>query len=106
MPVTDICNFFVDMLASDLSYSTITGYRSAISEIHDHVNGAPIGSHPDVSRIIHAVHVQNPPPIKPDDPVDICPSLDYIRDLGDNDFMSIRDLCIKTAFLLALVTAS
>jgi hypothetical protein len=89
-----------------LAYNTICGYRSAISEVHEHIDGAPIGSHPDVSRTLQAIGIQNPPPNHSDDPIDIGPSLDYIRELGDNDIMSIRDLTIKTAFLLALVTAS
>jgi hypothetical protein len=55
---------------------------------------------------MHAIHVENPPPTHSDDPIDITPSLDFIKDMGDNSSMTIRDLMIKTAFLLALVTAS
>jgi hypothetical protein len=55
---------------------------------------------------MHAIHSENPPPTKSDDPIDITPSLDYIKELGDNDDMSIHDLSMKTVFLLALVTAS
>jgi hypothetical protein len=62
--------------------------------------------HPDISRFMHVIHSENPPPIKSDNPIDITPSLDYIKELGDNDDMSIHDLSMKTVFLLALVTAS
>jgi hypothetical protein len=48
-PVNKICDFFVDMLAKELSFNTIAGYRTAISEIHEHIDDAPIGSHPDIS---------------------------------------------------------
>jgi hypothetical protein len=89
-----------------LSYNTIAGYRTAISEIHDHVDGSSIGSHPDISRMMQSIYTDNPPPIRTDEPIDIIPSLEYITALGNNISMSIRDLCIKTAFLLALVTAS
>jgi hypothetical protein len=104
--VNKICDFFVDMLAKELSFNTITGYRTAISEIHEHIDNAPIGSHPDISRFMHAIHSENPPPTKSDDPINITPSLDHIKELGDNDDISTHDLSMKTAFLLALVTAS
>lgn len=93
------------MLAKGLAYNTIAGYRSAISEYHDYVDGAPIGSHPDISKAIQAIFIKNPPPIHSDEPIDLAPSLDYIRKLGDNSEMTVRNLSIKTAFLLALVTA-
>ncbi|GBC08799.1 hypothetical protein RclHR1_08390013 [Rhizophagus clarus] len=53
-----------------------------------------------------AIYAENPPISHADEAIDIIPSLDYIRDFGNNHTMSIRDLSIKTAFLLALVTAS
>lgn len=93
------------MLTEEKSYNTIAGYRSAISEVHDFVDGVAIGSHPDISHMMHAIHSDKPPPSKPDDPVNISLSLDYIRNLGSNKSMSIRDLSVKTAFLMALVTA-
>jgi hypothetical protein len=104
--VNRICDFFVDMLAKEMSFNTIAGYRTAISEIHDHVDGVSIGSHPDIAKIMQAIHWENPPPSRQDEPIDLTPSLKFIHDLGDNDSMAIRDLFIKTAFLMALVTAS
>ncbi|CAG8436131.1 10656_t:CDS:2 [Funneliformis caledonium] len=55
---------------------------------------------------MHAIHIKNPPLTHSDEPIDITPSLDYIKEMGDNLSMTIRDLTIKTSFLLALVTAS
>ena len=86
------------MLSKGLAYNTIAGYRTAISECHEYIDGAPIGSHPDVSKTLQAVHIHNPPPVHSDDPIDIVSSLTYIRELGDNNSMSIRDLLVKTAF--------
>ena len=67
------------MLAKGLAYNTIAGYRTAILECHDYVNGTSIGSHPDVSKVLQAVHVHNPPPIRSDEPIDIISSLEYTR---------------------------
>ncbi|RGB36079.1 hypothetical protein C1646_758523 [Rhizophagus diaphanus] len=52
-----------------------------------------------------SIHIDNPP-IHSDVPTDITPSLDYNKELGTTDEMSIRNLIIKTAILLAIVTAS
>ena len=41
----------------------------------------------------------------PSSTVDIISSLKYIHELSDNSFITIWDLSLKTAFLLALVTA-
>lgn len=103
--LNSICEFFADQLADGKSFNTIAGYRSAISEIHDLVDNLPIGKHPDIIKAMQAVHSENPPDVHSDEPIDINPSLDYISELGNNDSMSIRDLSLKTAFLLALVTA-
>src|SRR5438067_7596441 len=94
------------MLAKGLAFNTITGYRTAISEIHDPIDGVKIGSHQDISKILKAIHIEHPPPVQSDDPINIISSLKYIKSLGDNDNMSLRDLSIKMAFLLALVTGS
>ncbi|RGB41910.1 hypothetical protein C1646_684437 [Rhizophagus diaphanus] len=84
----------------------IAGYRIAISEAHELVDGVLVGTHPDISWTMHAIHSENPPPVKSDDLIDIIPSLDYIRSLEDNSTMLIRNLTVKTSFLIALVTAS
>ena len=104
--INSICEFFADKLEEGKAANTIAGYRSAISEIHDLVDGQTIGNHPDVSRAIIAVRKENPATSIGPDIVDISPSLEYIDTLGNNESMQLKDLSVKTAFLMALVTAS
>ena len=66
-----------------MAYNTIASYRTAISEVHEHVEGSPVGLHPDISRMMHAAYIENPPLIHSDEPIDITPSLDYIKNIGD-----------------------
>lgn len=47
-PINKICDFFVDMMAKEKPYNTITGYRTAISKIHEIVDSVSIGSHSDI----------------------------------------------------------
>ena len=70
------------MLAKGYAFNTIAGFRTAISEIHEDIDGVSIGLHPDVTRAMHAIHVENPPPVHSDDPIDLTPSLDYVKNLG------------------------
>ncbi|RGB32861.1 hypothetical protein C1646_762386 [Rhizophagus diaphanus] len=86
--------------------NAIAGYHTAISEIHELVDGQSVGSHPDISRAILAVHRLNLPVVKQNDNLDISSSLEYILSLGDNNSMSFHQLTIKTIFLVALVMAS
>ena len=104
--INSICEFFAAKLGEGKSANTIAGYRSAISEIHDHVDGRSIGNHPDISRAINAVRKEHPPPTPSNDIIDITASFEYIKSLGDNESMTLKNLSAKTAFLVALVTAS
>jgi len=104
--LNSICEFFADKLNEGKAANTIAGYRTAISEVHEMIDGQTVGSHPVISRAILAVKKENPPPGRTDDIIDISSSLTHIINLGDNETMSLRDLSMKTAFLIALVTAS
>ncbi|RGB24984.1 hypothetical protein C1646_675948 [Rhizophagus diaphanus] len=86
--LNSICEFFDDKLEDGKAANTIAGYRTAISEIHELVDGQSVGSHPDIFRAILAVHRLNLPTIKQNDNLDISSSLKYILSLGDNDSMS------------------
>lgn len=98
--------FFADQLSKGKAYNTIVGYRSAISEIHEKIVGYSINQHPTISKAIFAVKKINPPKIPSDEPIDIQPLLDYISEMEDNNSISLRDLSIKMAFLVSLITTS
>ncbi|CAG8715636.1 459_t:CDS:2, partial [Cetraspora pellucida] len=84
------------------AYNTIAEYRTAISEIHDFIDGTPIGKHPDICRVMQAIHNENSSPIRSDDLIDLISSLDYIIRLNNNTEHSLLYLNQKTAFLCAL----
>ncbi|CAG8775555.1 20874_t:CDS:2, partial [Gigaspora rosea] len=77
-------------------------FISEISEINNHVDGYPVGRHPDIIKFIIAIRKTNHPPLHLDDTIDIFPSLDFIISFGSNDNMTILNLSQKTAFLIAL----
>jgi len=51
-PVVDISNFLAKLHSEGYAYSSLNSYRSAISSVHEHVDGHPIGQHPQISHIL------------------------------------------------------
>src|SRR6266540_2133644 len=51
------------------------------------------------------IYSERPPNINLDELIDISSSLEYILELEDNNSILIRNLSLKTAFLVVLVTA-
>ncbi len=49
-PVGEVVNFLASLVGKGRSYRTVNSYRPSISSVHCNVNGAPMGSHPLVSR--------------------------------------------------------
>ena len=45
-PMADVVNFLAELHAQGYQYRSLNSYRSAISSIHNNVDGHPIGQHP------------------------------------------------------------
>ncbi|CAG8487821.1 11863_t:CDS:2 [Gigaspora margarita] len=105
-PLENIIEFLNDMSNQNKAFNIIASYRTAISEIHNHIDGYQVGRHPEITKFMIAIRKINPPPSPPDNGLDILLLLDFIVSLGANDSMSILDLSWKAAFLTALGTAS
>lgn len=56
-----ILQFLTELFHKGLEYSTISGYRSAISAYHDICDGSSIGKHPRVTALLKGIYNQNPP---------------------------------------------
>ncbi|CAG8749791.1 15114_t:CDS:1, partial [Gigaspora rosea] len=54
-PLRDIIKFLNDMCDQQKAYNTIASYRSAISEIHNYVDGYPVGRHSDIIKFMIAI---------------------------------------------------
>ncbi|CAG8679794.1 2612_t:CDS:2, partial [Dentiscutata heterogama] len=104
--INEITSFLHYQLSIGKAYNTIAGYRTAISEIHQKIDGTKIGSHPIIVRIMKGIWASNPPLPPLDDVSDIVPSLDTIIKWGNNENLPLLQLNKKTAFLLAITTGS
>ena len=102
-----VINFLSTKFKNGLSYSTVAGYRSAISSYHVPVNNAPVGQHPLVVKLIRGVFNLRPPPRS------LGPIWDLklvLTNLRRSPFEPLREVSLKwctrkTVLLVALASA-
>ena len=51
-PVSEVANFLASLFEEGYQYSSVNAYRSAISSVHDKVDGASVGQHPTIVRLL------------------------------------------------------
>ena len=100
-----IVEFISELWKAGYEYSTINGVRSAISALHEPVDGVPVGQHPLVKRALAGVFNERPPKPKYSDTWDVGVVLAHLESLGANEVLSDKLLTQKLAMLLALTTA-
>ncbi|CAG8839774.1 23152_t:CDS:2, partial [Gigaspora margarita] len=105
-PITDIMQFLTEKDREGKSYNTIASYRFAISEIHEEVDGVPVGKNKNILKLMLGIFKTNPSKELGDKIYNIIPSLDYIASLGNNNLLPLIALANKIAFLCALLSAS
>ena len=110
-----IAGFLARQLKRGLEYSTINTYRSAMSAFHPSIAGIPVGQHPRIKQLLKGVFnrasCSRGSSIEPPAPkylvtwnVDIV--LKYLKNMGPNTGLNIKQLSLKLAMLMALTSAS
>ena len=87
-------------------YRSLNSYRSAISSVHERVDGCPVGQHPLVIRLMKGVFNDRPPLPRYTSTWNVQMVLSYIGSLGSNGSLSLKQLSLETAMLLALTRPS
>ena len=105
-PVEDVVNFLAELFAEGYQYRSLNAYRSAISSIHQKVDGQNIGQHPLVCRLLKGSFNQKPPTPRYSHFWDVGVVLRFLKQLGTNSSLSLKWLSIKTAMLMALTCPS
>ena len=104
--VTSVVNFLADLFHQGYQHRSLCSYRSAISSVHEPVDGQPIGSHPMVSRLLKGVFHERPPQPRYSTTWDVSVVTNHIESLGDNQDLPLADLTLKVVALLALTRPS
>ena len=105
-PIADIMNFLAGLFEQGYQYRSVNSYRSAISSVHEKVDGEEVGKHPLVSRMIKGIFNERPPLPKYDSVWNVEAVLRWFKEQGPTDSLSLQDLTIKTTMLLALTCPS
>ena len=60
-PISEVINFLANLYKEGYQYRSLNAYKSAISSVHDKVDGHEVGQHPLVSRLLKGVFNTRPP---------------------------------------------
>lgn len=105
-PISHVVNFLAHFFKEGYQYRSLNAYRSAISSVHEKVDGYKVGQHPLVSRLMKGAFNQRPPKPRYEVTWDVSKVLDHIESLGSSDSLSLQNLTWKLAMILALTRPS
>ena len=105
-PIGEVINFLAHLFEQGYQYRSISAYRSAISSVHEKVDGYEVGQHPMVSRVIKGIFHERPPQPRYSETWDVSQVTSYIESLGETESLSLADLTHKTVMLMALTRPS
>jgi len=98
----NVANFLAQLYAEGYKYSSINSYRSAISSVHEKVDGHNVGQYPLVSRLLKGIFHDRPPLPRYTNTWNVQTVLNYLENLGENQSLSLKELSWKLTMLLAL----
>ncbi len=105
-PITNVVNFLASLHEKGYQYNSVNSYRSAISSVHEKVEGYSIGQHPMVTKLLKGVFHDRPPLPRYTSTWNVERVLTYLKKVGTNQELSLKQLTWKTTMLLALTRPS
>ena len=101
-PIADVINFLADLSSQGYQYQFLNCDCSAISSVHEVVDGVSVGTHPAVARLLKGAFHQTPLMPRYSSFCDVGAVINYLKSLGNNEGLTLRQLTLKTVMLLAL----
>ena len=101
-PIADILNFLAELFEQGYEYRSLNSYRSAISSVHEKVDGVDVGKHPLMTQMLKGAFNQRPPRPKYGSIWNVDQVLSLFKNDGPSDSLSLQSLTIKTVMLMAL----
>ena len=103
--INQVIEFLSDAFDEGLEFSTIAGYRSAISAYHDPIDGVVVGKYPLISSLMSGIHNKRFPQPKYTFIWDVEKVVSYLSSI-DSENCTDKDLTLKLTMLLALTYAA
>ena len=104
--MSEVANFLASLYQEGYQYNSVNAYRSAISSVHDKVDGLPIGQHPIIIRLIKGIFNVRPPVPRYSSTWDVQTVLTHLESCGKSENLPLRMLTLKTVLLLAITRPS
>lgn len=103
--VNEVIEFLTELFCAGLSYSAINTARSALSTVVNTKSDKTVGAHSRVVRFMKGVFELRTPMPRYSATWDVSVVLNYLRSLGDNAKLSLKQLSLKLCTLLLLCSA-
>ena len=105
-PVSEVANFLAELHREGYQSSSLNVFRSAVSSVHEKVDGVEIGKHPTITRLLKGAFHERPPLPRYVSTWDVNIVLQYLKGLGPSSDLSLKQLTYKLVMLLALTRPS
>ena len=105
-PVTEVANFLATLYQEGYQYNSVNAYGSAISSVHEKVEGVVIGQHPIITRLLKGIYNVRPPLPRYNGTWNVQTALNHLESLGETKNLTLKLLTMKTVFLLAITRPS
>ena len=105
-PIADVANFLAHLHEEGYQSRPLNAYRSAISSVHDTVDGVEVGKHPVISRLLKGAYHARPQLPRYTCTWDVQVVLRYFESLGPSTSLSLKLLTFKLVMLMALTRPS
>ncbi|CAB4035917.1 Poly P3, partial [Paramuricea clavata] len=100
--IESILEFLTGQYKEGKAYRSINVYRSALSAVLPLIDSWKVGSHPLVSQLLRGIFNLRPPQPKYSHTWKVSQLLGYIKPLGPNENLSLKNLSFKLVTLLGL----
>jgi hypothetical protein len=97
-----IINFLTEKFNEGLQYSTVNGYRAAISAYHNGFQGVKVGQHPQISDLFKGMFNRRPPQPRYMETWDVEQVLDLFKKWPEDQGLDLKQLSLKVTTLMAL----
>ncbi len=101
--IGEVLEFLHYCFHQGLAYSSICSIRSALSLIIT-VNGKPVGQHPYVCQLLRSVYQERPNLPRYSTTWSINKVMEYLKNLGSNDNLSVEFITKKLLMLMAILS--